>query len=350
MWIFNLLFLIFANAQSEPATEVGKQNTIKLEREESLADNKPWSLFGELALESKKQNLGSQRQDSSSGVQNFSLGMEYQFDPSLLGHFEILGQQDNDEANVSLGEVYVNYSPESVRGLNFSVGNMYYSYGVLTGYEGLYSRRPDYYSDLLVTRRGIDLGAEVSFQPLSSLPLNASYSYFSGRTLRSGDNNLENADINPQYLKLTYSPSFLKAQLVYLNRRYQRSPTFRATGLMFNTPHFEFWKKRIRFSGQSEFWQLNYERGDQFERSAFTQLFGGYFEIFHLFYRGLYSREDWSSPGLQNIRSNFALNGVGVRINKYIFFEYQNIQSQELQSQFQIRDIDENNWRLFLQF
>jgi hypothetical protein len=261
-----------------------------------------------------------------------------------------LGQQGIEDTEIYLGEVYFDYSPDFLSAFNFMAGNMYYSYGVLTGAEGVYSRRPSYYSDLLVTRRGIDLGAKVKYQPLEGIPLSASYSYFSGRTLRTGDNSLENAEINPQFLSLDYKPSFLQARLVYLTRRYQRRPQFEGIGLELQSSTFKFWKDRFRASALSEFWNLSYERQDGLERVGQALSYGGYFEFFYVFYRGLFSQERWESPGTSPYQANFRLHGMGLRINDHIFLEYQNIHADETQSSFSLDRVSEENWRIFLVF
>ena len=139
-----LLFPFFLQAQQADSQTQEKAEKIQL--------------FGELSLEAKEIKMGAQRNPPPPQIQNFALGLESQLSPHLRGHFELLGQQNQNNTDVSLGEVHLIYRFPFYNPLQLKVGNTYYSYGLLTSQEGLLSQRPSYYVDLLVTRRGIDLG------------------------------------------------------------------------------------------------------------------------------------------------------------------------------------------------
>ncbi len=345
MYLINcfLSFLLFAQSQMDV-------NQVKTEAKiEESGSSQKLKFFGEMSLESKRQNLGEQRASVNPGIQNLSVGINYQLLPELVGTFELLGQQNNKDTEVYFGQVFLLYEIPFYRSLNFSLGQMYYQYGVLTGQEGLLTRRPAYYSDLLVSRRGIDLGGCVGWQPLENLPLELSYAYFSGQIHRTGDSNPLKAQVDPQILSLTYAPKYLTAKTSYLVRQYENRPQFKAFGVSVESSEFLFWKNRVRLSGLTEYWNLNYQRVDGLKREADTWLGGIQFELFHIYYRGLYSQEDWSSGAGLNNKTRFRLNGLGIRINKHINFEYQNIREDQNQSTLSLSTQNEEAWRLVLQ-
>jgi hypothetical protein len=347
MWIAKLIFLIFLpflQAQEEPISEV----TVQLEDVQDEETSKKWKLFGEMAFESKRQQLGNQRSDINPGVQNFAFGINYQFLNDLSGTFEILAEQNNDDVDVYFGQVFADYNLPFVKGFNIKAGQRYYDFGVLTGLEGLLTQRPDYYNDLLVSRRGIDLGATLLWQPAESLPLTVSYSYFTGRTFRPGDQNVENATLDPQYLRLSFRPRWFEIHATYLTREYIDRPRFDALGFEAQSKEFGFFNNRLKLSALSEAWQMTYERQDGLQREGQTFLAGGMLSFYGFFYRPLFSQETWSSQGLSDLRSNFVLNGLGYKFNKHFILEYQNIQRQQNVSSSILQNVNEEAFRLVL--
>lgn len=337
---------VFLTHSQEPTKE-----QLRLEYSEVESQIKgSFSISGELSFQSLRRDLGEQRADVRPGIQNMSLIAKYTINKELDSYFEILGEQEQEETNIYLGQVYIDYFVPFYKRLQFSVGNIYYSYGVLTGKEGVFARRPDYYQDLLVSRRGIDLGASVRWQGIKEIPLYLSYSYFSGQTLRTGDRNIENAEVNPQYVNLEYSPAFLKAQFTYLNRKYKNQPHFGAVGLSIESQEFKFWKNRLVIKGLSEFWNMEYTRQDGLQRTGSAQLYGSYIEFFQLYSRLIYSEEDWgsSSPIVSEMSSDFRMSALGIRLNRHIQFEYQNIQGFERRSSLKLKDKNEEAWRVYL--
>lgn len=346
MFFLNLLMAI-ALAQS-PTNEL----SIEQKENSSALDKVKFEFYGELALESSYTKLGGQRQQNQPSIQNFSIATRMLFDDSLNVFIELLGEQNQEDTDVFFGEIFANYSMPFYKNINLSVGNMYYDYGLLVRQEGLLSKRPDYYTDLLVTRRGIDLGATIKWQPLSQLPLYASYSQFSGKTLRAGDQQIKRADIQPQFASLTYDPTFLKAQTTYLQRKYNDGPTFTTFGLSVEAKELPIFWHWLKLQPMAEAWNLEYRRSDGVIREGTAYMVGNKTSVFDFFHRWLYSNEDWSTQSLtsENLLSKYQLHGIGYQFNKYFHFEYQKIISTESQSSLDLLTTNDDVYRVFLVF
>ncbi|MCJ8278331.1 MAG: hypothetical protein HRT44_06065 [Bdellovibrionales bacterium] len=329
------------------------QNTTQVSTTLSDVDPKKsnfdYEINFELALESFQSQRSSQRQETQTSLQNLALGTRFIFTDNFAFYAEVLGEQNFDDTEVYFGEVYLDYSLPEYSNLSLKAGNMYYNYGLLVQKEALLARRPAYYDDLLVTRRGIDLGATLRWQPLKSLPIYGSYSLFSGRTLRPGDQQIQQAEINPQVATLSYEPSFMNLQATYLQRKYLQSPTFSAAGLSAKAkpqPIYWLW---LTVRPMAEYWDLRYSRIDGQERQGTAYLVGNKTQVWRFFHRLLYSEENWndSNGNLTELTSKFQLQGLGFQFNKYFHFEYQNIISTETQTSLNLTNNKADVYRLY---
>lgn len=360
MSILSLLFL-FAVAQTpeEPAkvhTDAQPVEVQKVEKPEAQLQEKDaefsYSFHGELSLETGHSKRGVQRNNISPSLQNIAVIADVQLSKHFLTSLEILGEQTQDSTNIYFGEIFLDYTLPVYENLRFKAGNMYYTYGLLTSLEGLLSKRPSYYTDLLVTRRGIDFGAEMLWQPIMKFPLGMSFSYFSGKTYRTGDQSIENPIDEPKVVSLHYFPKFMSAKLSYLNRHYYNRPELKAMGLELQSKDIYLYKDDVYFSVQSEFWDLRYTRLDGIERNGFTSLGGATVTGYGVFYRLLYSTQDWQTPGshFAEVKNEFMLHGFGYKFNDYIHFEYQKITEKESQPGLSLITLDEDIYRIFLKF
>lgn len=347
MLLFNFLFSFVALASESLSTETLTTERVQLEESPRSFNNWQYDVRAELSFENKISQVNLRSQARAPQLQNFALGIDFQHKEDWNFVVELLGEQNYQDTNVYLGEIYLAWV--GLNNFKMQVGQMYYNYGLLTGLEGLLSQRPTYYTDLLVSRRGIDLGAQIAVQPLSQLPLFLSYSYYAGRSYRSGDGKTEVPQQAPQVLQIRYEPSFLKAEVTYLTQEYYHRPKLNAVGLSVSGTPLFFYGDKVFWQPEVEVWSLDYKGIVSQERKGLARLMGQNFEAYGFFYRWLQAKEEWTSSGT-SISQVFALHGLGYRFNRYIHFEYQNIRNQERQSGFTADLVREDVYRIFMNF
>jgi hypothetical protein len=315
------------------------------------SDSIKYSIEGEMSLESKNNYLGDQRDNNRPMIQNFALAMGLGFNSDLFAYIEVLGEQELDDTNVYFGQFYLDY--KFIQGLSVKAGNMYYNFGLMTSDEGLLSQRPDYYADLLVTRRGLDVGLSANWQPITDLPISISYAYFSGRTLRVGDHKVERPDVEPQYIQLLYTPSWAELRLTHLQRQFVNRPKLKAYGLDFKSQDLCYHSLWVCWQPGFELWSFDYDRIDGNRHQGLTGAFASKLSVWNFFYRFIISEENWknSSSPFGHTKSYFQLNGFGYQVNKYIHLEYQNIRATESgANNWSMPIANEDVYRIFLQF
>lgn len=346
MLILNLLFGFFLTAQTVEAPV-----PVKVEEPVAVSEIQ-YQVDGELALESRNSQLGPQRNPPNPNIQNLTLGLQVDFNKNLQTYFEILGEQSGENNDIYFGEIFVDYKLPFYQNLLVRAGNTYYDYGLLTGLEGLLSSRPSYYSDLLVTRRGIDLGVSLRLKPFQNLPIEVAYSHFAGTTYRTGDKSMEKPIMEPRDFQVKYSPSFMEAKFTYLKREYVSRPQFSAFGLSVKSQDFTVFMQSLRFYVMAEIWNLDYRRNDQLQRKGWTHLVGSYAELSGFFHRLIIANENWrnESETALVVRSDFVLNGLGYKINEHLSLEYQRITNKENSNGLRLTMQNEDVYRIFFTF
>lgn len=307
-------------------------------------------LNSELALQTVDRKLDRNDQSTPAGLQNFVLSMGYNFDENLTIITEILGEQAGRDVLVYFGELKAQYKIPVYRAAQLDVGFMYYTYGVLTTYEGIYARRPDYYADLLVSRRGIDLGGKLRWQPLENLPIYAEASIFTGEQLRVGDDRVLQAEQRPIVATFGSDFDWGSMRLSWIQRQYADEPRMEAIGLEYRSKTWSFLKSWVKIRPLAEYWSLNYQRQDGQERSGQAYLLGYRMDLWRVYHRWQYSQENWTGSNSSQITADFGLLAVGLKLSDAFSIEYQNIVSNELQPDLSRTQINEDVFRTFISF
>lgn len=303
----------------------------------------------EVTFEGFNNDLDGPRTTLPVGLQNFALGADFDFSQEVSVMAEILGEASRDTTNVFIGELFFSYQPKGLRGLNFRLGQFYYDQGLLVQKEGFFFQRPGYYRDLLVTRRGLDIGGQVAWKPFRNQKIEITYSIFGGNSYRSGDQQYLRPTILPQSLGVSYQSSYFQAQAQSLLRHYAGHPQLLGIGLSLQGPKKPLQWNGVQFFPFMEVWNLNYSNNQRATQNrSWASTAGFKLQFWRLFYRPMFSWENWrthdSTQGPLN--KSFSLHGVGLLLGKNLRLEYQRTLDRERQSRSEIQLIDAHALRL----